>query len=60
MRGDAKVTLPKAYFIFCYVTPLCEEALVLHERFFKFVFDFVCDRWQNRETCLRLFVREAR
>jgi hypothetical protein len=30
-RGEAKVTLPKAYCISLHVTPLCEHTLLLHE-----------------------------
>jgi hypothetical protein len=43
----------------CHVTPRCEHALFLHECFFKFLFRFVCDGWQNRATCLHQFLHEA-
>jgi hypothetical protein len=41
------------------VTPRCEQALFLHERFFDFMFPFGCDGWQIRATCLYQISREA-
>jgi hypothetical protein len=59
MRGEAKVTLPKAYCISLPCDPRCEHALLLYECFFDFVFRFACDGWQNRAMCLHQVLREA-
>jgi hypothetical protein len=44
----------------CHMTLRCEQTLFLHERFFDFVFNFVCDGWQNRTMRLHQVLPEAR
>jgi hypothetical protein len=59
-KGRPRSHLRKPNISVCHVTPRCEHALFLHECFSDFVFHFVCDGLQNRVTCLRQVLCEAR
>jgi hypothetical protein len=52
MRGEDKVTLPKAYCITLPVDTALWTSIVFTRVHFYFVFRFVCDGWQNRVMCL--------
>jgi hypothetical protein len=59
MREEATVTLLKTY---CISLP-CHTALSTCTVFMRvlsdFMFRFLCDKWQNRATCLHQVLREA-
>jgi hypothetical protein len=50
MRGDARVTILKAYCISLPHDTVLLTRIVLHEFCFDFVFRFICDGWQNQAT----------
>jgi hypothetical protein len=52
MRREAKVTLPQASRISVPHDTILWTGIDLHECFLDFMFQFVCNGWQNWATCL--------
>jgi hypothetical protein len=59
VRGEAKITLLKAYCVSLPHDTASEHALFLHKFFLHFVFHSVCDGWKNQGTCLQQVLPES-